>query len=328
MNKSLYKIKQAKYDLSCLGILVLDIFGKTIDVFPQKGTTEYFDAMEIHPGGCAFNTGVDSARLGIKTAILGKVGTDPFGDIVLNEMKKEGIDISHVRRSDKESTAFSFVMVPEDGQRRIYHTFGANASFGQDDICRKTITESSILHIGGSSLMPSLDGEPTLELLKFAKENGVITSMDPVVKPGIKDLIIPCLSYLDIFLPNSDESIYITGLEDPMEQLRFYMSRCPGITGIKLGKKGCIISDGENIFRLGIFDVPVVDTCGAGDAFIAGFLYGVLKGWEIEAAAKFATAAATFCVQSIGAQAPISGAQQVMDFAAKNELKECCYICQ
>jgi sugar/nucleoside kinase (ribokinase family) len=315
------------FDLSCLGILVLDVFGSPINCFPQKGTSEYFDRMEIHPGGCAYNTGVDSARLGMKTCILGKVGTDPFGDIILNSMEKENIDISKVTKSDDSSTAFSFVMVPDDGHRRIYHSYGVNTFFSLVDVCTKTIASSSILHIAGASLMPSLDGEPTVELLQFAKMNGVVTSMDPVVKPGIKDLILPCLQYLDVFLPNNDESFYITGLSDPMKQLEFYTKRCPGITGIKLGSKGCLISDGERILRLGVYDVPVVDTCGAGDAFIAGFLYGVLQGWGIEITARFATAAASFCVQSIGATTAIPGAQDVLKYIKENELEEC-NVCQ
>ena len=63
-------------DVACLGVLVLDVFGKRIDRFPAKGTSEYFDTLEIHPGGCAYNTGVDAARLGLRVSVLGMLGAD------------------------------------------------------------------------------------------------------------------------------------------------------------------------------------------------------------------------------------------------------------
>ena len=326
MKKLMIK-KNRSFDVACLGILVLDIFGSPIDCFPKKGTSEYFDKVEVHPGGCAYNTGVDLAKIGMKTVILGKLGTDVFGDIILEAMKRDNVDVSQIKRSHDESTAVSFVMLPCDGQRRIYHTYGVNASFGFEDICLETITGPAMLHIAGASLMPSLDGKPTVDLLRLAKENGVITSLDPVVKEGIKDLILPCLPYLDIFLPNNDESFYITGLSDPLKQLEFFMKRCPGITGIKLGSEGSIIFDGEKVLRFGVYDVPVIDTCGAGDAFIAGFLYGIHEGWNIEITAKFATAAASLCVGSVGATTAISHAGKILEFVREHELEEYC-ICQ
>ena len=83
MGKLVENSAARKIDLACLGILVLDVFGKPIDGFPAKGTSEYFDALEIHPGGCAYNTGVDASRLGLRVSVWGMLGADPFGDLIL-----------------------------------------------------------------------------------------------------------------------------------------------------------------------------------------------------------------------------------------------------
>jgi sugar/nucleoside kinase (ribokinase family) len=226
-------------DLTCLGILVLDALAKTINEFPSEGTSVYYDSVQLLPGGCAYNTGVDAKRWGLTVSIQGKVGNDPFGDIIINFLKKENISTDKIARGE-ENTAFSFVMIPNNGQRRIYNTQGANTAFGLDDIDFDTVKDSKVMHIGGSSLMPKLDGAPTIELLKFCRENSVITSMDPVFKIGIADLIVPALPYLDIFLPNTEESEHITGLKKPEDQLNFYLNKGCWDHGCKNGRKGCV----------------------------------------------------------------------------------------
>ena len=320
--KNPFVIKKSDVHLSCLGILVLDVFGSPINQFPDKGTSEYFTDMEIHPGGCAYNTGVDAARLGLSVNAFGKIGNDSFGDIIRKALIDESAGVKGVCRAGDCNTAFSFVMIPGDGQRRIYHTPGVNGTYCTDDINTEMIMKSSVLHIAGAGLMPALDGLPTAELLQFARKNGVLTSMDPVVRRGIRESILPCLPYLDLFLPNKDESVYITGFDNAEDQLKFYLDAGVKLAGIKLGPHGCMIGDGREILRMGIYDVPVVDTCGAGDAFIAGFLYGILQKWDMEEISKFATATATFCVGAIGATSAIAKAQKVLDFINNNELKE------
>ena len=144
----------------------------------------------------------------------------------------------------------------------------------------------------------------------------------PVYKTYIADIIVPCLPYLDIFLPNNDESEHIKGLKNPEQQLQFYLDNGVKIAGVKLGKKGVWISNGKDKFKLGVFDVPVADTCGAGDAFIAGFIYGIIKKWNLVDVAKFATATAAHCVQSVGATSGIVSASEIERFKRLNDLNQ------
>lgn len=309
-------------DLACLGILVLDVFGSPIDRFPAKGTSEYFETLEIHPGGCAYNTGVDAARLGMSVAVMGKLGTDHFGGILTDALQRERVVTGAIAHSAEAPTAFSFIMIPEDGQRRIYHTLGVNATYAASDVPRDSIARARVFHVAGAGLLPKLDGPPTVDLLRFARANGVLTSLDPVVRPGIADLIVPCLPHLDVFLPNADESAHITGLAEPADQLRFYLDRGAGIVGIKDGPGGCLISDGQSTMRLGVYDVAVKDTSGAGDAFVAGFLYGMVQRWSLDRCADFATATAAFCVQAIGTTTAIPLATEVLEFMERNTLRK------
>jgi len=309
-----------KFDLTCLGIIVLDVIAKTINRFPEEGTTEYFDSMKILPGGCAFNTGVAAKRLGLQVNIQCKVGNDLFGNILSDFLRKENIGTDNVA-VEKESTAYSFVMLPDSGQRRIYHIPGVNNTYCLDDVDIDSIKDSKVLHIAGSSLLPGLDGEPTIELLKFCRDNKVFTSMDPVYKKNIAGIIVPALPYLDLFLPNNDESEYITGLKEPEDQLKFYIDKGVEIVGIKMGEKGVLISNGKEKFNLGIYDVTVSDTTGAGDTFIAGFIYGILHEWDLLTTAKFATATAAHCVQNEGATSGIVEAGKILEFMGKTAIK-------
>jgi len=169
-------------------------------------------------------------------------------------------------------------------------------------------------------MLNTLDGQQTKELFKYARSKGVMTSLDPVCRPGSSEIIGVCLPYLDYFLPNNDESVHITGLTEPMDQLRFYLDSGVKIAGIKLGEGGCLISDGSLTYKLGIYDVPVADTCGAGDAFVAGFLYGAIKNFDICKSAVYASAVAAFCVQGIGTTSAVPKIDKVETFIYQNAI--------
>ena len=314
-------MKEKHYDALSLGILVLDVFGKPIEQFPPAGTSLFFDSVEIHGGGCAYNTGVDMSRLGLKVCVMGLVGDDAFGDLLLDFLKKENVDISGIQKTNKAGTSFSFVMVEGRGQRRIYTSFGASGLLCHNDVCLKQIDDSKLLHIGGACMLNALDGEGEVELLRYARSAGTLTCMDPVYRPETAHLIVQCLPYLDYFFPNTEESVHITGYSEPADQLRFYLEGGVKIAGIKTGGYGCLVSDGKTLWTMGIYDVPVVDTCGAGDAFVGGFLYSAIKGRSVPECARFASAVASLCVTGIGATAPIPHAREVTAFMDKHSLR-------
>ncbi|HXG23015.1 MAG TPA: carbohydrate kinase family protein, partial [Chthonomonadales bacterium] len=114
-------------DIACLGILVADLLGRPIDRLPPRGRLGLVEEMTLHIGGCASNTGIDLAKLGVSTAVLGKVGCDGLGDFVLNTLKKAGLDIRGVVRDEYASTSATMVLISSDGERTFLHHLGGNA---------------------------------------------------------------------------------------------------------------------------------------------------------------------------------------------------------
>lgn len=164
--------------------------------------------------------------------------------------------------------------------------------------------------------MPGMDGQPTSRLIKRAKSLGVITSIDTAYNKGVdaKTLIEPSLPIVDIFLPSIEEAQIISAKQGWQDAMAYFDRYNIPICGIKLGSQGCVIKHNGQIHKLPCFKVNVVDTSGAGDSFMAGFIYGHLQGWDVEKCATFANAVAAHCVQEIGCSSGIPNAEQVVKF--------------
>ena len=121
-------------DVLSLGIYVVDVLGRPIDQFPERGKLALFDELEIHTGGCANNTAIALARLGISTGAMGKVGTDTFGDLLLKTLSDNGVDVAGMRQGTEVSTSFTFVAIASDGERTFYHYIGANGELYEADL--------------------------------------------------------------------------------------------------------------------------------------------------------------------------------------------------
>jgi len=304
-------------DVACAGILVADLVAKPVDQWPEWGRLELVSNMELHVGGCAANTGGTLARLGYDVGLFGKVGEDGLGDFILRKMNREGLDIRGVRRDQTTNTSASMVMVDSSGERSFLHYLGANATYCAEDVNWDALSEARILHVAGSLVLPALDGQPTAELLGKGKELGLITSLDTVWDASGRwmSLIEPCLPNLDYFLPSLAEAQALVGLDDPQaiaEKLHEYGVKT---VALKMGEEGSFVSSGNDV-RLTVpaFQVDSVDGTGAGDAFVGGFLAGVLMGMGLEETARLANAAGAMCVTHIGATAGIPTLDELKTF--------------
>lgn len=306
----------SKVDVLCVGIAVADVMAKPIDSIPEWDRLGTFDHVEHHIGGCAVNTGVDLVRLGASAAISACIGRDGAGMFVRQSLADAGLDTEGLVETNDAATSYTFVMIGSDGRRRYLHHIGANAHFTDRDVPDELIARARILHIGGALLMPAMDGAPTARLLERARAMGVVTAMDTAFNPAVdsRALIEPCLPLLDCFIPSIEEARAVTGEDEPEAMLaQLARHRIPTL-GIKLGAEGCLFQHGDAVRRYQAFPVPVVDGSGAGDAFMAGFLYGMLQGWELDRAALFANATAAHCIQAIGCSAGVPSAAVVTRF--------------
>ncbi|MDQ1316723.1 MAG: hypothetical protein QG588_371 [Candidatus Poribacteria bacterium] len=303
-------------DVLCLGIFVADIVAKPIENMPGKGKLALVDTMELHTGGCASNTGYALNKLGISTGLMGKVGTDGFGDFFVNYMRNAGLDISGIKYSITANTSATMVMVSADGERTFFHYLGANAELNYDDVDFDIVKKAKILHVAGSFLMPNFDGVSTARVLKQAREWGITTSLDTAwdSKGNWLKVLEPCLQYLDIFMPSIEEARMITGKDKPSDIAEFLMSYGIKTVALKMGDRGSYVRTPDWEFSLPIYKVNAVDSTGAGDAFAAGFLAGVAKGWDYRDAARLGNAVGACCVTAIGSSAGIKNMGETLEF--------------
>lgn len=308
-------------DVTCLGILVADVFGRSIDRYPDRGKLMLVSDMQLHTGGCAANTGADLAKIGVKTAVMGKVGPDGFGDFVVQSLSEQGLDCSGIVRDAQVGTSASMVMVHGDGERSFIHFVGANATLTEEDIDWGVIEGSKVLHVAGTFLMPELDKAPTARILQAAQERGIITSLDTCWddKGRWMNVLAPCLPHLDIFTPSIEEARKCTGEEDPIEVADALHSRGVKLVVLTMGKQGCFVSDVRTDPTTRFFvptyeKIDAVDACGAGDAFSAGFLAGWVYGYDIVDSARFGIAVSTLCVMKVGATTGIRSKDETLSF--------------
>ncbi|NMA95740.1 MAG: carbohydrate kinase family protein [Clostridiales bacterium] len=303
-------------DVTCLGILVADAIAKPVTEIPDSGKLSLVDQIELHTGGCATNAAIDLIRMGMPVSIVGKVGNDGFGRFLQASLVDEGVDVRGLKMDDDSNTSASIVLVSEDGERSFIHCLGSNATFDESDIDYGIIKESKILFVAGALLMPNFDGEPTARVLKWAKDNDIYTVLDTAWDSTGRWMkaIGPCLPYLDLFMPSIEEAKMLTDEDDVDIMADVFLEMGAKNVVIKMGHKGCFIKNHSERYELPVFDVEVVDTTGAGDAFVAGFITGLLKGWDLKKSGIYANAVGAHCVMEMGASNGIRSLDEIVEF--------------
>lgn len=286
----------------CLGILVADVIGHPIEAAPPRGTLQLVDSIAPYIGGCAANTGIGLQTLGIATSVVGKVGRDGFGAFVRGELERYGAT-ANVIEDETAPTSATMVLVSADAERSFLHCTGANATFRLIDFDTDTLDGATLLHIAGHGLMPRFDGADSAELLKIARAKGIKTSLDTAgaLDDAWRANLRMCLPYLDIFVPSLHE---VTGLfpgaRTPEAIAAELLNAGVGLVGLKMGERGSFVTDGKQSFTVPPFSVHAVDATGAGDAFAAGFLAGVLHHLGLEECARLGNATGALCVTRTG----------------------------
>jgi sugar/nucleoside kinase (ribokinase family) len=296
-------------DVICAGILVADVFAEPIDAIPAAGELKLTDRFLLSVGGCAANTAVCLRRLGRQVKVLGKVANDLFGDFVLQDLERLGIRTDAVQRSQTHSTSSTVILNVKGEDRRYIHCIGANADFTLKDISPEALNGARALYVGGFMAMPRFRPPDLTELFSAAKQRAMITILDVVVPAGVSITppeIQPVLALTDVFLPNEDEARNLTGLADPVAQAEFLAQFNPlGTIVITQGRRGVLARRGKEVLQAKAFTVKTIDESGAGDAFDAGFIVGLLEGWPLEQTVSFASAVGASCTRALGCTAGV-----------------------
>ena len=284
--------------ISVLGIFVADISfsGQKI---PSIGETILGDSYNIGPGGKGCNQAIAISRLGGKVNFISKLGKDDYGALAINKLKKDNIDTSKIIITDKYQTGVAGILVDKNtGKNAINVIVGAPSTLKTDEIDLNTIKNSKIF-----LTQLEIPKKTTLDCLKFAKENGVTTILNPAPASNLSKEFF---NYIDYFTPNETEAEFYSGIKIKNEKDAKLASDKLLNLGIKkiiitLGEKGLFYSDGKEQIFLKAISVKAIDTTGAGDAFNGGFAFSLFQEKKIKECLEIANKVAGLSTTKLGA---------------------------
>ncbi len=302
-------------DVVIIGPVIIDILAGPIgkDIF----RTGSMPMNEIHMsyGGNAHNEAAVLSRFGARTALISKVGSDEAGNQLLRHLTQEGIDTKHVILQDGLTTGINVVLFDENGERRfLTNPAGSLRSMTEQDVMPGLDTNAKIVCFASMFTSPMI-GIPEMErIFRKVKENGQILVLDttkPKKGETLQDLQ-PVMPYVDYFLPNEEELQMLTGKETD-SGAEEVLSAGAGCLVVKNGKQGCTIYTKGKTVQIGGYPTALaIDSTGAGDCFAAGFMYSLLKEMPLTECARFANAAASCCVEKVGATDGIKDIEEPM----------------
>jgi sugar/nucleoside kinase (ribokinase family) len=278
--------------------------------------------MYLLTGGCAANVGVNVAKQGIGVSVVGKVGDDYWGRFVREDLEARGVSTARVRVSETQQTSQTMILLCKGQDRRFVHTFGANRELRAGDIDAASLDGARVLYLGGYLVMPGMVPAELAALFQEAQARGIRTVLDVVVPTGFRysgdlESVLP---YTDVFMPNDDEGEILTGEMDPVRQARRLQELGAKTVVVTMGGEGLLFTDGDRIHRADHFPSDVVDQTGAGDAFCAGFIAGMVRGLDLEGCVAYGSALGASCVRSIGCYQGVFSRGQAEEFLAANRL--------
>lgn len=301
------------FDLAAIGELLID--------FTPSGQNEAGSALFArNPGGAPANVLVAAARLGANTAFVGKVGRDGFGEFLKDVLEQNGVNADNLVMTDKVHTTLAFVQLDSHGDRSFsfYRKPGADIMLNYDEIDASLFQNTGFLHFGSVSLTDEPSRTATLRAARKAKECGAVVSYDPNYRAPLWNSEREAVEQMKAALPSADvvklseeELTMLTGETDLERGARMIQDRGAALVLVTLGPKGAFYLCGEQHGSLPTFDVPTIDTNGAGDSFLGAVLFRLrgrskdeissLSQDELEDIIAFANAAGSVTTMKHGA---------------------------
>lgn len=268
---------EIRVDVVAFGELVIDLIPAGRD-----GDDPLYAA---RPGGAPGNVAAGVARLGLRAAMLTKVGREAFGDLALSALSRLGVDVSSVRRADTENTTLACVSLDEAGDRTFafYRAAAADTIYAPDEIDDDLIAGSWALHVGALSLKTPVSAAAQRHAVAVAQGAGCLVSADPNLRPGVWDDPAAMLAAsreavgsADIVKVSAEELAMLTGTDEPAEGVRRLWHQRLKVLAVTDGARGATLYTPAATVAIDGFAVEVVDTVGCGDAFMASLLAGLL----------------------------------------------------
>ncbi len=310
-------------DCLCMGILFADVACSPVDHVPEAGELVAPDRIQLGLGGCASNTALNLARLGIRVGASGCVGQDVFGQFIIDELAGGGVDTSGIHRLQDIHTACTMIINVAGQDRRFLASPGANTLFQVDDIPTEWVRHARAIYIGGYLMLLALETQEMVELLRAARQGGAKVLLDVVgvADRASFDRVALMLPETDVFLPNDDEAAALTGLSDPVEQAERFRDAGAQTVVITQGDKGSLLVGDRLRLRAEVYPSTFVGGTGSGDAFDAGYIAGLLAGEDPAGCLRWGSALGASCVRAIGATESVFNRQEAQQFMQKHRLE-------
>lgn len=291
----------SRFDVVGFGALNVDKLFKVNRIAAKEDESFITDFAETC-GGSAANTVVGLARLGCKVGFIGKVADDREGKMLLEEFRREGVDTKGVAVAKQGRSGTVMGFVDENGDRALYIDPGVNDQVKLNEKNKTYASQTMFLHL--TSFVAEESFQTQKRILETIPEDAMV-SFDPgalYAREGLAALG-SIVEKTFVLMPNARELELLTGLTDYKKGAEAMLRKGVKVVAVKRGSRGCYVTDGKQSHNVEAFKVNVVDTTGAGDAFCAGFLYGLIKHRTLEKCGRIGNFVASRCTTKMGARA-------------------------
>jgi len=299
-------------DILVVGSLNADLVVQ-VPRFPQPGETISGSDLQIIPGGKGANQAVAAARQGTSVSMLGRVGNDSFGPELIHNLKQNNVETSHVQINPGSATGTAIIAVDATGQNNIVLSPGGNGQVRPTDVANVSFSDYKLL-----LLQLEIPLEAVTSAAQRARESGLRVLLNPAPARSLPEELI---SLSDFILPNESELSLLTNqsvhdISSAEKAAKALLAGGAQNVIVTLGANGALIVNKDIKKHIPSFDVQVVDTTAAGDAFIGGFASALLSNKSLEEAVRYGCACGALATTKFGAQPSLPTREEVDRFIA------------
>jgi len=287
-----------RFDVVCFGALNMDKLYR-VNRIAREDEESFITAFKESPGGSAANAAVGLQRLGLKVGFIGKIAEDREGRLLLKDFEDEEVDTNGIVVSKQGRSGAAMGYVDKKGDRALYIDPGVNDSLEFEEIDLAYAGDTNFLHL--TSFVGDTTFRSQKELVRTLSD--VKVSFDPgelYARRGLASLK-PIIERSSVMFPNENEVKLLTG-QSYEKGSEILLDEGAKTVVVTLGPRGCYVANGREAHLAKPYEAEVVDTTGAGDAFCAGFLYGLIKNKDLYECGRLGNFVASRCLQKVGAR--------------------------
>jgi len=297
-------------DLVVLGEVALDVILAGVDKIPHRWSeVGKVGSAGIFTAGSAGYVAQCFSKLGGRAAIVGRIGDDSLGRIVIEGFHDCGVSTGNLVVDEAFETEVSTVVVYNDGNKSS--VVSKVPPLRLDRLDPRCLHGAKALHIGAYLMLPDLWGRNTIRWIRHAKREKILVSLDPQMSATGEwgKAFEGILEHLDLLLLDEVEARKISRRKHTLDAVEYLLGQGVSTVAVKAGKRGCIIGEHNRIHSVKAFKTKPISTIGAGDAFDAAFIYGSIHGWPVEKTARFSNAIAALSMTKLGCMTAIPKAK-------------------